>query len=193
MGSGTNRDTAVGMVGAVVLIAAMGGVFFYERGQFDTYEVSWETAEVLSEPASGTLDEGDAADHSFSTEEERLSTVTVSLSWSDDAGDPDTLELAVQGPEGEHADSAEDSSSPLEVEVPIQEAPDTSTATGRSIEDARDQLNDSASWTNGTGDWTVTVTLVEAPGGQLPTEEDGSQDYEVTFTVERWEPSLAPT
>lgn len=193
MASGTNRDTAVGMVGAVVLIAAMGGVFFYERGQFQTYEVSWETAEVVSESASGTLDEGDSAAPNFSVEEERLSTATASLSWSDDAGGADTFRLTVEGPNGTYSDTDEVSSSPLEVEVPIQEAPDTSTATGRSIEDARNQLNDSASWTNGTGDWTVTVTLVDAPGGQLPTEEDGSQDYDVTFTVERWEPSLVPT
>lgn len=192
MASGLNRDTAIGMLGAAVLIAAMAGVFFYERSQFDTYDVDWSQQEAGSDSASGTLDEGGSNSHAFTADGERLSQVTVTLSWSDDAGQPDTLELIVQGPNGTYSDSAEGSSSPLEVEIPIRDEPGPSTTTARSLEDARDQLNETATWTNGTGEWSVTVALLDAPGDQTPVGEDGSQEYDVSFTYDRWEPALQP-
>lgn len=198
MGAGLNRDTAVGIVGAIVLVAAMAGVFFYERSQFSSYEVAWQAQEAGTASDDGSLDEGASQDHTFTADGEGLSTVRVTLTWTDDVGQPDTFEVTVQGPNGTYSDSDDGASSPLEVEVPIHEAPDTTTATGRSLEDARDQANASATWTDGTGDWTVTVTLVDAPGEQTPvggqeTDPDGSQEYELAFSYERWEPSLAPT
>lgn len=195
MGAGLNRDTAVGIVGAIVLVAAMAGVFFYERSQFSTYEIDWQTQEAGTESDDGSLDEGSSEEHLFTADAEGLSTVRVTLTWTDDVGQPDTFEVTVQGPDGTTSEPVEGASSPLEVEVPIHEAPESTTATGRSLEDARDQANASASWTDGTGDWTVTVTLVDAPGEQTPiggqeTTADGSQDYDITFTYERWAPSL---
>lgn len=196
MGAGWNRDTAVGVVGAMVLVAAMAGVFFYERSQFDTYQVDWSQQAAGGETQTGDLDEGNSQSHSLTVDAERLSTVSVALSWSDDVGEPDTLELVVQGPNGTYADSIEDSSSPLELAFDVHEQPDVSTATGRSLEDAREQVNASTSWTNGTGEWTATVTLVDAPGQQAAGQQmsaDGSQEYEVALTYEQWAPSLTPT
>lgn len=196
MSPGLNRDTAVGVVGAVVLIAAMAGVFFYERAQFEEYDVAWEEIEAGSSSETDSLDEGASQSYTFTADADRLSRVTLTLSWSGDVGEADTFELVAEGPNGTHTGSVEGSASPLEVEIPIHEDPGVETATGRSLDDAREQLNTSASWTNGTGDWSVTVTLVDAPGQQVGGQEamgDGSQDYELAFTFERWEPSLTPT
>lgn len=193
MGAGFDRDTAVGMVGAVVLIAAMSGVFFYERNQFDTYEVSWEVREAAAASQSGSLDEEGADSYAFVAEAQRISTVRASLSWTDEDGEPDTFAVTVEGPEGEHTETKEASSSPLEIDVPIAEAPGVETAAARTLEDAREQLNASASWTDGSGEWSVRVELVDAPGRQVggqETMEDGSQDYQLDFVVERWEPVL---
>lgn len=197
MGLDWNRDTAVGLAGAAVLIAAMAGVFFYERAQFGTYAVAWEQTEAGSVLEGGTLEEQASQSYTFTADADRLSRIVLTLSWTDDVGDEDTFEVAYEGPNGTYADTMEATSSPLVIEVPIHEAPGTSTVTARGAEDARAQLNTSASWTNGTGDWTVTVTLVDAPGEQAPiggqeTDPDGSQDYELAFTYERWEPSLTP-
>lgn len=190
-----DRETAIGAVGAAILIAAMAGVFFYERSQFDDHDVSWRQAEAGTASRSGSLEEGSSQSYTFTADADRLSTVRVSLAWSDDAGQPDTFEVAVQASSGTYTGGGEALSSPLEVSVPIHEAPETTTTTGRSIEEAQHRLNETATWTNGTGDWSVTVTLVSAPGQQIGGQEtvsDGNQDYELTFTYERWEPSLAP-
>lgn len=190
VGTSFNRDVLVGVAGAALLVAAMAGVFFYERAQFETYDVTWEQIEAGSETETGTLEEQASGSYTFTADADRLSSVVLTLSWTDETGDPDTFEVAVQGPNGTYSDTAEGDASPLEVEIPVQGEPGITTATGRSIADARDQLNTSAAWTNGTGGWSVTVTLTDAPGGQLPIEEDGSQDYELSFAYERWEPTL---
>lgn len=189
---GVNRDVLIGIAGAAILIATMTGVFFYERARFTEYDVTWHQVQAGSETETGSLDAQTSESYTFTADADRLSSVTLTLSWTDDAGEPDTFEVALQGPNGTYSDTADGASPPLTVEVPIHGDPGIRTATGRSLEDARDQLNTSTSWTNGTGDWSVTVTLVDAPGGQLPTEEDGSQDYELSFAYERWEPMLQP-
>lgn len=178
-----------------MLVAAMSGVFFYERSQFSTYEVDWQSQQAGTTTEGGSLDEGASQDHTVTIDAERLSTVRVRLTWSDDVGEPDTFELAVNGPNGTYSGGDASASSPLEVEVPIHEDPGTTTASGRSLEDAHGQANATASWTDGTGAWTVTVTLANAPGEQAPvadaeTTEDGSQDYQVTVIYEQWTPSL---
>lgn len=183
-----DRDTATGIAGALVLIAAMGGVFFYERAQFDTYEVDWEMATVNETSATGELDEGGSAEHTFTVEAERLAEVRAEVAWQGDEGDPDTFEVAVAGPEEDLSAETSGDASPIEAAVPISEEPETDTATGRSLEDARAQLNASESWSDGSGEWTITVTLAEAPGTGLPGGEDGSQAYEITVEADRWEP-----
>lgn len=57
-----DRDTATGVVGALVRLAAMAGVFFYERAQFSEHDVTWEQQTAVSEAASGTLEEGESAE-----------------------------------------------------------------------------------------------------------------------------------
>lgn len=195
VGSRYNRDVVIGIAGAAILIAAMAGVFFYERAQFAEYDVSWNQVQAGSSSEDGTLNEGQDRSYTFTADADRLSSITLTLSWTDDVGAGDTFEVVVQGPDGTYTASQEASSSPLEVSIPIREAPETTTTVARSLEDAREQLNETEGWTNGTGDWSATVTLVDAPGEQLAGQEtapDGDQDYELAFLYERWEPTLQP-
>lgn len=183
-----DRDTATGIAGALILIAAMGGVFFYERAQFETYNVSWETTTVNETSDAGELQEGESAEHTFTVETERLAEIRAEVSWEGDVGDPDTFAVSMDGPDENLTAEASGDSSPVEALVSIREEPETDTATGRSLEDARDQLNNSGTWDEGSGEWTVTVTLEAAPGGDLPNQNDGSQAYEIAIEADRWEP-----
>lgn len=191
----TNREAIVGAVGTAVLVAAMVGLFFYERAQFEAYEVSWTQREADDGTRSGTLEAGASESYTFTASEQRLAGVSAALTWSDDAGAPDTFELAIQGPNGTYQQTAEGDASPLEIEIPVKETPETTKMTARSLEGARQQVNASASWTNGTGEWSMTVTLVSAPGDQIAGQEameDGSQSYELTFAYDRWVAALMP-
>ncbi len=190
-----DRDTATGLLVAFVLVGAMAGVFLYERAQFHTYDVAWEAREHTMLTDAGTLDEGASNTHTFQATANRIASVEVEVTWEDDVGDPDTLEVSIDGPGDALQGDASGASSPLTVTIPVHDEPNTTTVAGRSPENARTQLNDTAAWTTGQGEWTVTVTLVSAPGETVAgqeTEADGTQDYDVTLTVHRWTPTLQP-
>lgn len=194
--SRVDRDTVVGLVGAVVLIAAMAGVFFYERAQFDEYTVSWSTTEAASfEEAGSALNAGASAEHAFTVDPDPVARVRVVIQWTDDVGNPDRFRVDVAGPDGLEG-SADGESGEFEVVVPVSEAPSTTTAPGRSAEDAEAQAALGASTDAGQGDWTVTVTLLSAPGqpvaGGVESQADGSNDYALTFVVEAWDATVEP-
>lgn len=187
------RDTTMGLLAAFVLVGAMGGVFLYERGQFDTYDVTWEAQEHSRQSDGGTLTEGRSATHTFEAGAFRMAEVVVEVEWEDDVGDPDTLEVSLNGPGDVLQGDASSASSPLPITVPVREEPNTTTVAARSLDMARTQLNDTAAWTTGQGGWTVTVTLASAPGDTVAgqeTQADGNQAYDVTLTVHRWTPTL---
>lgn len=187
-----NRDTWTGVLGAVVLVAAMAGVFLYERGQFQEYAVTWEATEAGSESASGAaLAEGTSRTHTFPVEADGLAQVRVRLAWTDDVAPADTFRLSVEGPDDLAGGPATGASSPQDLAVEVNPMPATSTATGRSLEEAEAQVRDGAGSTLGGGEWRVVVALVSAPGGALPTEADGTQGYALTFAWDVWEPTLA--
>lgn len=192
---GWNKDTWTGIAGALVLVAAMTGVFLYERGQFQEYDVTWEATEAGSESASGAaLAEGASRTHTFPVEADdlALARVSVALTWTDDVAPADTLRLTVEGPDDLAGGPATGSSSPQAVSVDVNPEPGTATATGRSVEDAEAQVRADAGSDLGSGEWRAVVTVVSAPGGTLPVDDpDGSQDYALTFAWDVWEPTLA--
>ena len=193
-----NKETLTGLLGAVVLVAAMIGVFFYERGQFHEYDVTWQQApsETAQQAQGATLSTGEAADHTFTLQAPSLATVEVTVTWTDDGGDPDTFQVLVEGPDG-RSGNAQGSQGELVVEVPVAETPTATSAVGRNEEAAREMLLSQVATGQGQGTWTVTVTLEAAPGATTPvggaeTQADGANDYEVTLQPLVWDPVLEP-
>lgn len=188
-GSRFNKDTVVGVTAAVILVAAMAGVFLYERAQFQEYAVSWERQSVQTEEFSQTLSEGDSATHAVEATTSGMARLRAELTWSDGVGQADTFTLAVEAPNGTSVDDSGDSGT-IELTPTVTPKPDLETASGRSLAEARQQVNASLSSTAGQGNWTVTVTLDDAPGtsgtGGVGSQEDGAQDYTLTVDVERW-------
>lgn len=188
MGSeeGISRDAIIGIVGAVVLISAMGGVFFYERAQFDAYEVSWSAMEVDSSTQTATLTEGASESWTFAAETGQMVEATVDASWDGDA----TVSVSIEGSGEDLTGSEQASSSPLDTDIVVQDGPSISSVTARSEEDATAQLNDAVDWRDASGDWTVTVTLEEAPE-DLPGVEPAERSIEVTFAYTEWVSTLS--
>lgn len=188
MGSeeGISRDAIIGIVGAVVLISAMGGVFLYERSQFDAYEVSWAATEVDSSTQTATLTEGVSESWTFTAENRKMAEAMVGASWGGEA----TVSVNVEGPGEGLIGSQQASSSPLDIDISVQDAPSISSVTARSEEDATAQLNGTVDWRDASGDWTVTVTLEEAPE-DLPGVEPAERSIEVAFAYTEWVPTLS--
>lgn len=202
-GDGWNRDTLVGILGAAVLVAAMAAVFAFERSRFQEYDVTWSMEEAGPRTMNGTLDEGDTDPYTVTLSAEDLpegramAQVRATVEWSDDVGDPDTFSVTVEGPGNESAGPTEDDGGSVAIEAMVIAEPDATTASGRSPEDAEDQAAAKLDAEQGIGEWTVEVTLEEAPGepddGNPVTDEesDGSNDYTLTVAWDVWEPSVS--
>lgn len=192
-GSSVSKDTMVGVAAAAVLVAAMAGVFLYERAQFQEYPVTWEATSVQTIEESRTLSEGESATYDLEATTTAMARLRAELTWSDGTGQADTFSMAVEAPNGSSSDDSSDSS-PLELTGEVTPEPDVATAAGRSPEEARQQANQSVTSTAGQGNWTVTVTLDSAPGtsgtGGVNSQEDGANEYTVTIAVERWTPRI---
>lgn len=110
-----DRDVTVGIVGAVVLVAAMVGIFFYERSVAPLPaegNPGTGTNETASASASGTTAVGEST-----VETLRLSggNATFTLSWTPGANSEDTLGLTVTSPDGRESSPMESSTSPIEL------------------------------------------------------------------------------
>lgn len=193
---GWNRDTTIGVVGSLVLIAAMAGVFLYERGQFDDYTITWGTAEGVLASDDGTLSQGASQSFEAVVAHEGVARVRAVVTWTDDAGDPDTFEVVVRDPGGAEVDRQSGSSGEVMAEATVTEAPARTSVAARSPEDARDQAMAGLDASAGQGTWTVEVLLVEAPGTTLPganveAAADGSNDFDVEVVLVTWDARLA--
>lgn len=109
-----DRDVVVGIVGAVVLVAAMVGIFFYERSVAPVADADGGGAatNATSASASGTTAVGEST-----TETVFLSggNATFTLTWTPGQQSTDTLGITVTAPDGTQSAPVEGSTSPLEV------------------------------------------------------------------------------
>lgn len=192
-GSSTRKDTIVGVTAAVILVAAMAGVFLYERAQFQEYPVTWEAAPVQSLEDGRTLSEGESQTYPLEATTKGMAHLRAELTWTDGNGEADTFAVDVESPGGSTVQESA-ASSPIEAQVDVNPEPDTSTVSARSADEARQQANSSVTSTEGQGNWTVTVTLESAPGtqgtGGVGGQEDGANDYSLEVVVERWTPRI---
>lgn len=190
-----NRDTWTGILAAAALVAAMVGVFFYEQARFEDeqgqeYTIDWQMVEAEATSVDGTaLNAAGSRDHMFPVTANGVAHVRSELAWSDAVGANDEFKIELKGaPPGFTVDPKEGTTSPLSLEIPVNAEPTTTRVRGQTEEEAR--ANAGADLAAGQGNWTITVRLVSAPGGQLPTQTDGSNAYTLTFSYDVWDPQL---
>lgn len=191
---GMNKDTVTGILGALVLVAAMTGVFFYERGQFHEYPIAWGPgAENTTTVNGASLSHGADRTHDFEivAVDALVAGVTVEVTW--DEFPDDRFIVEVTGPEGTTARS-EDSGGSVSTTIAVQATPEGGSYADREEQGALTQawsaVNETAQQA-GQGPWTVRVTLEDAmrPNDiDVLDPEEGQNDYTLTFTWSTWEP-----
>lgn len=173
-----HRDTVIGIVGVVILVAAMVGVFTYERSQASSQgEADGGTLQTLAGPdASGTVAVGATEDKILAFNQTGITNVTFTLTWTPgQASSVDTLRLVVapgndtgltSGFESEAEDDGE-----ITLTIPV--------------------ANVGPDGILGVGNWQVTVEFVSAaattPVGQPPlpppTAPPGTTDTSVDYAL----------
>lgn len=169
---------------AIAAVAIAASIAFQLVGATLTaYPVTWQVETVDRLAQDGSLDEEDTVRLEAPLRLANVSTVEVTLDWTDDEGEPDRFHLQLAAPNGTTVGEDEGTQSPLSVEDRVVPLPSRQTVEASSGEAARRQLAaDHGTHTNGT--WTVSVTLAEAPGtrpasGGPEVQPDGSNGFSI--------------
>lgn len=183
-----NKDTVIGIVGSIVLVAAMIGVFTYERSQANAgaFAVTWESVQSDGPTAEGSTPLQQSTETTVDITQTNLTSVDFTVAWTPTQG-TDTLRVTVTPPEGSGlnaTDPVEGDSGSITVTVPIpNEVPTVERASGADESDATARLAGTHASTLGTGTWTITVEFVSATGVvPVPGAPVGS-DTEVAWTA----------
>ena len=165
-----HRDTVIGIVGVVILVAAMVGVFSYERNQAAGLNGTGGELTTVSGPTlSETTAVGATSEQVLALNQTGMTNVTFTLTWSA-ANGVDTLQLVVVPPAGSglnETQSEPESDGSISFTVPV---PNTG---------ADGQL--------GVGDWQVSVAFVSAETNlpqQPPVGVPGTTDEQVAWELE---------
>lgn len=185
------KDTIIGVVGAVILVAALTGVFYYEgssaegAGGGSQWDVTWATETEEGPSADGSTDEDETTEETLAVSATNMTDATFTLTWTDDQGSPDTFNLTVTSPTGETR-SAEGDSEEISVTFEgVNEVPEEATVPGDSESEAREQAASQYTSKRGQGDWTVEIACVNAGdtdpvGAGEPIEEDTGNSWELS-------------
>lgn len=197
-----NKDMVVGIVGTVILVAAMIGVFRYEqaRGGGQSWIVTWTEATGPGPTVEGTTQAGATSADEITVDATNLTRITFRLVWTDTQnqgqGAPDTFNFTIGGPEGQNA-SIEGSTSPLEVTLDrLSPMPAEIRLLAASQGEAEARIARDATTTNGQGIWSVFVNLVAAPGlrspaGGVEVQADGENAWTVETDLATFTPTFA--
>lgn len=192
-------DVVLFVVGALLFGGA--GYAIYSEGSglrgassaLGVFEVTYATAQ--REVGSEAIEVRDGS-VVFDVTDANVASVVVTIDCSDGAAGNAlafTLEVTVTGPNGLASEASGTCGTPIEVEVPVAEAPTRNTVAGSTEEEARENLPVSENATAAQGAWTVTLTGDRAagPGPALPVPIP-DPTATATLKVAVWEPSFAP-
>lgn len=177
-----NRDTVTGLVAAGVLVAAMVGVFFYERNVAIQNGIGQDATGVGPASASGPSLEGTTAvgaskDETLVINQTGLTNVTFTLRWTAGNG-VDTMRLAIAPSQATGITTGAESEPETDGEITLT-IPITNTAADGAL---------------GVGPWQVSVEFVSASTGlpaEPPVPPPGTTDTQVAWTVETTLQTLA--
>lgn len=169
-----NRDTITGIVGAVILVTAMIGVFQYERSisaATGNSAGALTLANVTGSSLTGSLAAGATFDDVVNVTHGNLTLVTFTLQYDGGAG----LSLNVESPTG-NSSSGDGNGATVSFVVGSAES------------------SAGTPWTLGTGDYKVSVANTDAPQPTDPVPVVGggaATAFEVVVTYQAWSPSTA--
>ena len=197
------RDKIVVAAGVIIVIIALIGVIYHEEdvSSAETMEkqyafnVNWDKKTVPL-PGEGQVSTGDTSRENFSIFQRGLSTVTVTLDWSDDWASgfiipwnwSDMLSLQVSAPSGvsfSGSSSASGYSGSLAVMAAIGDQPDSVQLNASNMNVAEEIVEDRYMSSTGTGDWTATVGI-----DTKPFLLDRGNDYTITLEYTYYEYSI---
>lgn len=191
------KDLVIGIVGTLILLTAMVGVFRYEAAQRGaSFDVSWPTREINAAATTEGINEGETRNLPVLLDQRNITKVVFRFEWTDNVANsaPDEFVVTITSPSGVNR-SAEGSNGLIEV---VFEGLATPPPTVRLLEDneaaARQRAESYASAAN-TGAWSVTVQLVNAgdvasaPVG-VPVIQDGGNEWTLTPIVTVYEASF---
>lgn len=183
-------DGAILGVGVVVLVASILGVVLYDETGGTTFTISW------SEEEAATLDErsdsGGAGEFTFEipVNGTRISSVvhTVEVAANGQQINDDSVDVSVEGPGGETGEcsfmiTATGGSNSCDAEAQVTESPTGFTVSATNRTAAEDKARERVASDDGTGTWTVTVTIDGGTEIQEP-----SYDVTVIPSVFEWTP-----
>lgn len=175
---------------ALALLAGLVAVLAFTGGEAGStplaYGVEWPVEEGPSTVEESELEEGRNETHTFELARANVTHVTVTLTWSDDVGQPDEFRLAVHPPNGTEIANASRNET-IEIGFPLASPPQLDLVEAANRSQARERVAEEASEA-GQGTWEVVVSLADAPGrrpvpgADLETEPDGSNTYNLTFS-----------
>lgn len=196
-----NKDTIIGIVGAVVLVAAMVGVFQYEGSQSAStlggaqFQVTWATDSANGPTVSGSTAVGEETEEVLTVEETNLTRSEFTLVWTPGPGSTNTMRLTVTPPAGTGLDAQTVEGTGGEISLSFDvpnDVPQDATVFGNSEEEARGRLAAQYTKSVGTGDWGVTVAFdsAEGPVPGVPVGGDSEVAWDVNTILTRYAPSL---
>lgn len=159
------KDLVIGIVGTLILLTAMVGVFRYEASQRGaSFDVSWETRSLEAAALEGGTNEGETTAETVTLDHLNLTTVEFVLSWTDETANtaPDEFNVTVTSPEGVTRSATASNGALVVTFENISRPPPPVRLLGGDQDAVAAQAARDYATRVGTGVWHVNVTLVNA-------------------------------
>lgn len=191
------KDLVIGIVGTVILVVAMIGVFKYEasRGGGSSFQVTWAEATAAGPSESGTLQEGASDAKDLDVNATNVTKIEWTLSWTDDVGNNDAFEFVVTSPSGVNRTGEGSNGKASVVFENLTAMPAEMRILASSEADAEARIARDATTTAAQGVWVVSIRLASAPGqaspGGVDVPPDNGNAWSLTSTLTVYEPRFA--
>jgi hypothetical protein len=179
-----HRDTIIGIVGVVILVAAMVGVFTYESGQAAVLGPgTFQLANLTGASIEGSVDVGGEASDVLTLTQTNLTKVAFTLRWGSAQTSENTLQLVVAPANGTGLDTGVESDAETDGEITVEIMVPNAEPTSGPL-------------ALGVGDYHVTVRFLSAavptagvsPPGALPVT-DSTVTWTLTTALTAYEPA----
>lgn len=196
------KDLVIGIVGTLILLTAMVGVFRYEAAQQgSSFDVAWASRSADGETQDGGANEGQPVEATVNVTQANLTKVEFVLEWTDDQAntDPDRFNLTVTSPTGETRAATADNGKVSVVFDNLAPTPQAARLLGSDEAAARAQATRQYASAAGAGAWNVTILLedagdVAAAAGQVPVPQiqDAANSWTLRAVYTFYEATLTP-
>jgi hypothetical protein len=178
-----NKDTVVGILGAVILVAAMVGIFYYEGTQAPgatangggggagtgPFAVSWTTAEKAGTAVQGSTDWGASSTQQANVTGSNVTKISFAVTWTPNAVSAESVTVTGKGPGGLSCTGQASTSGTATCDVNVGAAPAVNRTGGADEASAAQGLAAQYTTTNGTGAWTLTIAVQnQVPASPVP-------------------------